>query len=422
MPSIARISRLILPLGLPLALMACSTTTGDLAGRPQPGPVDIVNHPGAAPSRSLKVAANASPPRSAPMDPPGYNFNAAQDLRIEPISNPTPIRRTNLVGLYGEIAGSDVGASAPFDGERNLRQVSYADEGSCFDPDVDRSGQWLAFASTRHRATSDIYLKSTTGRTITQITADPADDLMPAFDPAGDRLAFASNRAGDWNIYITTIDGSPAIQLTNSPDDELHPTWSPDGRQLAYCRLGARSARWEIWCVDVDNPAVHRFLEYGLFPQWSPDVTRNKILFQRSRQRGSRFHAIWTIDVINGESMYPTEIVSAANAAVINPTWSPDARRIAFVTVVDPDLSDAFNPGEADLWVVDLDGTRRTMLTSGQFANFQPVWSPDGSVFFVSDRSGVENIWAISTRGLSSPARSDIASVNAARVGPPQRP
>ena len=311
--------------------------------------------------------------------------------------------RGRLIGLYGEIAPGTAGESDPYDGNRNLTQVTFADEGACFDPDVDPTGGWLVFASTRHRETADIYIKTATGKTITQITADPADDLMPAFDPTGRRIAFASNRDGDWNIYITTTQGGRDVQLTSGSDDELHPTWSPDGRHIAYCRFGAQSGRWEIWVVEVDAPGTQSFLDYGLFPRWSPDVAHSRLLFQRSRQRGSRYHAIWTIDFVNGEAMYPTEIASAANAAIINPTWSPDGRRIAFVTIVDPE-TDAGTPAQSDLWIINADGSSRTMLTNGDFANYQPVWASTGTVYFVSNRSGNENIWAVSPTPAPAPA------------------
>ncbi len=324
-------------------------------------------------------------------------------------------KASRALNLYGELdnAGPDAGSS--LDGSTNLVQVSFATEGACVDPDIDRSGNMLAFASTMHRRTSDIYLKSVNGKTLTQITSDPADDVMPAFSPDGTRLAFASNRSGNWDVYIAGIDGGPPTQITNEPDQELHPTWSPDGRFLAYCRFGSQSARWEIWMTDVTNPGVKRFLDYGVFPEWCPDVARNKIVFQRAKQRGSRDYGIWTIDLVNGQASQPTEIVSAANAALINPSWSPDGSRITFVAVVDPQV-DGARPNQSDVWVVNIDGSGRTNLTSGQFANFQPVWAGDGSVYFVSDRSGVDNVWAVkagrTTIPTNKPQASEVANAD----------
>ena len=80
---------------------------------------------------------------------------------------------------------------------------------------------------------------------------------------------------------------------------------------------------------------------------------------------------------------------------MINPSWAPDGNQIVFATVVEPDFETSERPVQSDIWVVKLDGTGRRNLTNGQFANFQPVWGADGKIYFVSDRSGVDNIWAI---------------------------
>lgn len=323
-------------------------------------------------------------------------------------------RRVPLVGLYGELlADPDGGRSGAFDGTNNVTQVTFATEGACSDPDVDPTGRWLGFASTQHRATWDIYIKPVSGQTLTQLTTDPADDMMPTWHPSGKSLAFASNRAGNWDVYVTSIEGGQPMRITDGPEAELHPSWSPDGKRLVYCKLGSMSGRWELWVVEVDNPGVRRHLGYGLLPQWCPDSSRPRILFQRARERGSRFFSIWTVDYVNGEAVHPTEIVSASNAAAINPAWSPDGGRIVFVTVVEPQESEG-NPEQADVWVVNVDGSGRTNLTNGKFANYQPTWGVDGRVYFVSDRTGVDNIWAVTaSRALAGFSEEPIAEAPA---------
>jgi TolB protein len=306
----------------------------------------------------------------------------------------------SLVGLYGELVERpSAEAAGRFDGSGNLAQITTASDGACFDPDTSPDGKMVAFASTQHRVTSDIFVKPADGRTITQVTADPADDVMPAFSPDGSRLSFASNRDGNWNIYVTSIDGGPAEQITDSTEHELHPSWSPDGTKLVLCRLGAQSGRWELWVVDA-RTRTQQFLDYGLFPHWNPDPARSKIVFQRARDRGSRLFSVWTLDYVGDEGMHPTEVVSAANAAAMHPSWSPDGTRIAFVTVVDPDRAPASFPS-SDVWVVNADGTGRANLTNGRFRNLYPEWAPDGSVYFLSDRSGNDNIWAVAGGALA---------------------
>ncbi|HRP62321.1 MAG TPA: DPP IV N-terminal domain-containing protein [Phycisphaerales bacterium] len=354
---------------------------------------------------ALTGCASTSPSNAQPSASSSNTQRTHQASRINQSAEPTqsvPVSSTPtangaaLVRLYGEFSPTDGQNLSQPEGRGSLSQVSFATEGSCFDPAVDRTGTRIAFASTMHREASDLYIKAVNGSTVTQLTSDPGDDAMPAFDPSGQRIAFASNRAGKWDIYITTIDGAPPVQVTNDADNEIHPTWSPDGTMIAYCKLSSQSGRWEIWVAKVDSPGVRHFLDYGMFPRWSPDVASNKILFQRPRQRGSRLHGIWTIDFVNGEARNPTEIVSPANAATINPSWSPDGRRIVFVTVLDPDSDTSARPDQSDVWVINVDGTGRLKLTDSQFGNFQPVWSTDGRIYFVSNRSGTDNIWAAS--------------------------
>jgi TolB protein len=331
----------------------------------------------------------------------------------------TPARRTHapgLIGVFGELVSDSADSAGQYDGAGSIGRITDATDGACFDPEIDRTGQWLAFASTMHRPTSDLYIKQVGSRTVTQLTTDPADDLMPAFSPDSKKVAFCSNRAGNWDVYVMDVGGGQATQVTSDLLQELHPTWSPDGRELAYCVFGDQSQRWEIWTVSLDNPSTRRFLDYGLFPQWCPDIARHKILFQRARQRGSRFHSVWTIDVADGHASNPTEIVAAANAAAINPSWSPDGSKIVFVTVLEPDETPGSRPHQSDVWIVDIDGSNRTALTNGEFANFQPVWAGDGRVYFVSDRNGVDNIWAVAA---SRPGRMPDMTTNLATGNDP---
>ncbi len=295
------------------------------------------------------------------------------------------------ISLYGELPNG--GQPDTNDASENLRQISFTREGADFDVDLDPSGKWIAFASTQHRKTSDIYIKRVDGQTVTQITSDSANDVMPAISPDGMTLAYCSDRMGNWDIYLQKIEGGKPIQLTSDPAHEVHPSWSPDGKQIVFSSLGRQSGQWEIVVVDVENPAKRKFIGFGLFPRFSP--MGDKIVFQKARQRGSRTFSIWTMDYINGEGTHPTEIAAAVNAAVINPAWSPDGKRLAFATVVEPSSDPNTRPKAADLWAINLDGTGRVKLTNDHFANLQPAWGKDGAIYFISNRSGFDNVWAL---------------------------
>jgi len=342
-----------------------------------------------------------------------WSANERLGQRFDPMTETSP-----TLSLYGGVAHPGLPGSpggAPYDGSENITQISFAPEGADFDPDIARDGALVVYASTQHRQTADIYTKSTDGRTVTQLTTDPGNDVMPSFSPDGSRIAFTSDRDGSWDVYIMSANGGQAVQITSESTHELHPTWSPDGKFLAFCRLGATSGRWEIWVTESNNPAVRKFLGYGLFPEWAP--TGNKIAFQRTRERGGRFFSVWSMDFVNGEGTNLTEIASSPVAAIVNPTWSPDGRRLAFATIPNPEHKYGQRPENADIWIIDIDGGARANLTNGLFVNLMPTWGQDNAIYFVSDRSGKDNIWsidpthAIVAAGEPAPKSTDFASV-----------
>ena len=78
---------------------------------------------------------------------------------------------------------------------------------------------------------SDIWLIDS-ART-TRFTSDPSTEFFPMWSPDGTRLAFSSNRDGDWDIYVMNADGSRVRQLVDSPGLDDKPQWSPDGSRIS---------------------------------------------------------------------------------------------------------------------------------------------------------------------------------------------
>ncbi len=299
--------------------------------------------------------------------------------------------------LLGEIPTQD--AQSASETAPNFRQVTFAYEGADYDPAIDPSGKWLVFASTQQRTTSDLYIKSVDGSTVRQLTDDPANDSTPFFSPDGKWIAYASDRSGNWDIYLISTDGGTPRQVTNSPHHEIHPSFSPDGQRLVYCTRPPQASSWQLAVIDLDNPSTPRFIGPGLFPDWSPK--EDKIVFQRPRERGSRYFGVWTVELVDGEAKRPTLIAASANAAAVTPRWSPDGQRIVFCTIINPDseLQQAGAPVRSDIWMINGDGAGRVNLTRSQNANLQPVWASDGAIYFVSNRgkNGTESIWSVNT-------------------------
>ncbi len=297
----------------------------------------------------------------------------------------------------------------------NVARVTFAEEGADFDPSVSRDGSKLVFASTQHRRTADIYIKNTDGRVVTQLTNDPADDINPQISPDGTKIAFASNRSGSWDIYVMPVTGGKAVQVTDDPANEIHPSWSPDGRQLVFSRQSEVSSRWEMWIVDTANPSASQYIGDGLFPQWCPVAATgtegaDRIMYQLPRERGRRSFAVWTVDISNGRAMNASQIASSASTALINPAWSPDGRWIVFSEVMAPATPNAAaRPAQAILWMTSLNGEARVRLTSGEGVSLGPVWGPGNRLFFVSDRTGADNIW---TMDVGNAVQSAMTSMN----------
>jgi len=87
-----------------------------------------------------------------------------------------------------------------------------------------------------------------------QLTNDEATNYAPAWSPDGKRIAFQSNRDGNFDLYVMDKNGSNLTQLTNSPDTEVSPAWSPDGKRIAFVADQGRVEN--IYVMDADGTNI----------------------------------------------------------------------------------------------------------------------------------------------------------------------
>ncbi|HEV8486027.1 MAG TPA: S9 family peptidase [Blastocatellia bacterium] len=76
--------------------------------------------------------------------------------------------------------------------------------------------------------------------------------------------------------------------------------------------------------------------------------------------------------------------------SVSNPSISPDGKLIVFTRTWVDKVKDEY---QSNIWIVDVDGARVRELTSGNWRDSGPVWSPDGKrIAFLSDRDGTNQL------------------------------
>jgi TolB protein len=96
-----------------------------------------------------------------------------------------------------------------------------------------------------------------------------ADDAMPSWSPTGDRIAYASQRNGNWNIWVINTDGSGQAQLTHEPSIDAMPVWLPDGSGIAF--RSTRDGAWGIWVMDADGGNPRKITDAPAAPDWGRD-------------------------------------------------------------------------------------------------------------------------------------------------------
>jgi Tol biopolymer transport system component len=74
---------------------------------------------------------------------------------------------------------------------------------------------------------AEVYIINADGSGLSALTSNSAADLSPAWSPDSTKIAFNSDRDGDYDIYTMDVDGSDVAQVTNSPADDYTPDWQP---------------------------------------------------------------------------------------------------------------------------------------------------------------------------------------------------
>ncbi len=232
-------------------------------------------------------------------------------------------------------------------------------------------------------------------------------NTSPAVSPNGDKVAFLSDRNGYFDIYlVSSLDMKDVTKLISGQrkaDLEelqwLRPgmSWSPDGKYIAFSSRSAGEDALNI--LDVEKKkivATHKFNLDGLFsPSWSP--LNNEIAFIGVKHCCSD---IYIFDVETEKLRQVTNDIYSDQ----DPAWSPDGRRLAFVSDrKDKIESEELSPENrienhdyrtSDIYLINADGSNMQQLTDSPTNETSPLWMQNADqILYISDESGISNIY-----------------------------
>ena len=231
-------------------------------------------------------------------------------------------------------------------------QAQAAPKPSLAEPSLSPDGAEIAFVSG-----GDIWTASAAGGSASLLVTDAATEGRPLYAPDGRELAFTSTRGGAANIYVLTLATGKVRRVTFSDANEQLDAWSRDGKWLYISAPGGDVARQsDIW----------RVAAAGGTPL---EVSRERYL--------NEFNAAPSPD---GQTL-------ALMAKGISSTqwWRNGHSHI----------------DEAELWLkpVAASAPYRKLLGATS-KRLWPMWSADGgSLWFMSDAGGTENLWRMPVAG-----------------------
>lgn len=210
----------------------------------------------------------------------------------------------------------------------------------------------------------------------------------PVWSPDGTQLA-----ATNHGIFTMHADGTAVKGLTNGQDES--PSWSPNARHIVFDRRRGHEGDWAVYRVKADGSGLVRLTAWSaedLQPAWSPDGSKIAYLDQRDN----------SIDLMNPDGSGQTRIANTP-PDVTGPDWSPDGTQLVF---------SGGDNGCGDIYTIHVDGSALTRLTSycdaaagsGSYrADLHPSWSPDGSaIAFERYRKHESAIFQMASDGSGS--------------------
>lgn len=183
----------------------------------------------------------------------------------------------------------------------------------------------------------------------------------PEWSWDGKRIAYSYNGG----IYIYTLEEGTNIYVP-SPSKSHSPSWSPDDQKLVFVSYH-NGLEGEVYTVNTDGDSLRRISSDGSYPSCSIE---NNIVYNVN-------NGLEVTDSNGNNSSY------LFLPRAMQPAWSPDGRRIAFIRY--PDMSnltledfasvsspDELNIGKINIFISDANGNNVIQLT--EEGGVQPAW------------------------------------------------
>jgi Tol biopolymer transport system component len=203
------------------------------------------------------------------------------------------------------------------------------------DHGVSPDGTVLAISdNSQGKRQSLIYTLPIAGGTPKLVTSD-GPSYWHSWSPDGKTLAFAGQRNGDFDIYTIPAAGGTEARLTMAPGTDDGPEFSPDGRYIYF--NSERTGRMQIWRMKPDGTEQEQVTDdefNNWFPHLAPDGKTMVILSYEKDVTGHPENKDVTLRRMTFSSKKIDELgrFFGGQGTINVPCWSPDGRRIAFVT------------------------------------------------------------------------------------------